>query len=817
MKISYNWLKTLINIDLPAEEVSVLLTDAGLEVEGLEYFESIKGGLKGILVGHVLECSKHPDADKLSLTRVDIGAGEPLSIVCGAPNVAAGQKVLIATVGTTLYPLSGEPLEIKKAKIRGAASEGMICAEDEIGLGASHAGILILPADTKVGLEASNYFKVERDVVFEIGLTPNRSDAASHFGVARDLAAILNAKNNVTTFEARLIGLNELPDATGLNKVDIEIKNTDACKRYTGLVVSGVEVKESPDWLKNRLQAIGLRPINNIVDITNFVLHETGQPLHAFDLDQIKGNKVIIDTAKEGIKFTTLDGVVRPLKSNDLMIYNSSEPMCIAGVFGGEKSGVSAKTSSVFIESAYFDPSFVRKTAKHHGLKTDASFRFERGTDPEMTMNAAIRAVNLIMEIGGGRISMGITDVYPEKLEPVKIAFSYNYCNDLIGKSIDKGIVKNIITSLGIIIENEGNDGLLLEVPKYKTDVIRAADVVEEVMRIYGYNNIETSKQIIYTAFNEEKNFDRIVEERVGGFLTSNGFNETMNLSLTKESNHQKTDDLVKVVNPLSNDLNVLRGDLLFGGLESLAYNINRKQANLKFYEIGKVYHARLNDVQSGAVNPAKDFKYVEDKHLSLLVTGNTFNENYYGLNQNVDLNYLKSIVENLLKVLGITNFTTSESSYNAFDYGLSYELNKNAIVEIGSVNKAHLNKFDIKQNVFYAQFNWSALVKAYKKLKVTFVELPLYPSVRRDLAMLLDKTVKYEQLKTLALNTERKLLKEVNLFDVYEGEKLGNKKSYALSFILQSEDATLTDKQIEKVMEKLIESYKSTFGAELR
>jgi len=807
MKISYNWLKTLINIDLPAEEVSVLLTDAGLEVEALEHFESIKGGLKGVVVGHVLECAKHPDADKLSVTKVDVGAGEPLNIVCGAPNVAAGQKVIVATVGAVLYPSSGESLEIKKAKIRGAVSEGMICAEDEIGLGASHAGIMILPADTKVGLKASELFKLESDVVFEIGLTPNRSDAASHFGVARDLAAILNAKNNVSTYDARLIGLNELPEATNLNKVDIEINNLDACRRYTGLVISGVEVKESPDWLKNRLKAIGLRPINNIVDITNFVLHETGQPLHAFDLEYIKDNKVIIDTAKEGTRFVTLDGIERNLKASDLMISNSSEPMCIAGVFGGAKSGVTEKTNSVFIESAYFEAGYVRRTAKHHGLKTDASFRFERGTDPEMTVNAAIRAANLIMEIAGGRISMGINDVYPDKLEPVKIAFSYNYCNDLIGKSIDKGIVKNIITSLGMIIDHEGNDGLLLEVPKFKTDVTRAADVVEEVMRIYGYNNIETSKQIVYSAFNEDKNFDRIVEERAGGFLTSNGFNETMNLSLTKESHHAKTDDLVKVVNPLSNDLNVMRGDLLFGGLESLAYNINRKQTHLKFYEIGKVYHT----------DDLKEFKYVEDKHLSLLVTGTTFSENHYGLNQNVDLNYLKSVVENLLKALGVNNFASSESSYHAFDYGLSYQLNKNTIVEIGSVNKAHLNMFDIKQPVFYAQFNWSALVKAYKKLKVTFVELPLYPSVRRDLAMLLDKTVKYEQLKALALNTERKLLKEVNLFDVYEGEKLGNKKSYALSFILQSEEATLTDKQIEKVMDKLIESYKSTFGAELR
>jgi phenylalanyl-tRNA synthetase beta chain len=807
MKISYNWLKTLIDVELPPEEVAVLLTDCGLEVESVEHFESVKGGLKGVVVGHVLECAKHPDADKLSLTKVDVGTGSPLSIVCGAPNVAAGQKVLVATVGTTLYPNSGDPLEIKKAKIRGAASEGMICAEDEIGIGTSHAGILILPADTRIGLPAADYFKIERDVVFEIGLTPNRSDAASHFGVARDLAAVLNIKNNVSTNQARLIGLNELPDATNLNKVEIEIKNKEACKRYTGLVVSGIEVKESPDWLKNRLTCIGLRPINNIVDITNFVLHETGQPLHAFDLEQIKGNKVIIDTCKEGTKFVTLDGIERTLKENDLMICNASEPMCIAGVFGGAKSGVTDKTTSVFIESAYFDPGYVRRTAKAHGLKTDASFRFERGTDPEMTINAAIRAANLIMELAGGRISMGITDVYPEKLEPVKIAFSYNYCNDLIGKSIDKTIVKNVITSLGILIETEGADGLLLQVPRYKTDVTRAADVVEEVLRVYGYNNVEVSKSITYTAFNEEKNFDRIVEERVGGYLTNNGFSETMNLSLTKESNHSKTDDLVKVVNPLSNDLNVLRGELIFGGLEALAYNINRRNPNLKFYELGKVYH----------LDNTKEFKYVEDKQLALLITGAAFSENQYGLNQNVDLNFLKAVVENLLKALGITNFTSSESSYHAFEYGLNYQLNKNTIVEFGAVNKAYLSKFDIKQPVFYAQFNWNALVKAYKKLKVTFVELPLYPSVRRDLAMLLDKSVKYEQLKALALNTERKLLKEVNLFDVYEGEKLGGKKSYALSFILQSEEATLTDKQIEKVMEKLIESYKSTFGAELR
>ncbi len=817
MKISYNWLKSLINIDHSPQEISILLTDAGLEVEGIEQYESIKGGLKGVVVGHILSCEKHPDADRLSLTKVDIGAPEPLSIVCGAPNIAVGQKVIVATVGSTLYPTEGDPIEMKKSKIRGAVSEGMICAEDEIGLGKSHAGIMILPQDTPIGIAASDYFKVEQDSVLEIGLTPNRSDAASHYGVARDLAAILNVKNNTTEYNALLIGLKDLPAATNLNTIEIEIKNSDACKRYSGLVISGVEVKESPAWLKNKLQAIGLRPINNIVDITNFVLHEIGQPLHAFDLEQIKGNKIIVDVAKEGAKFVTLDGVERTLKANDLMINNASEPMCIAGVFGGLKSGVSEKTNSVFLESAYFDPGFIRRTSKQHGLKTDASFRFERGTDPEMTVNALLRAANLIMEIAGGNVSMGILDVYPEKLEPNQIAFSYNYCDDLIGKTIDKTVIKNIITSLGIIIESEGNDSLLLQVPRYKTDVTRTADIIEEVMRIYGYNNIEVSKDISYTAFNDGRNIDRILEERLGNFLVANGFNESMSLSLTKESYHSSPENLVHVINPLSNDLNVLRGNMLFGGLEALNYNINRKQNNLKLYEIGKTYHTRPNEPGSDVVDQTKEFKYIETKQLTLFVTGSAFKENQFGLNNEVNLSYLKSVVENLLRTIGVADFASDESDHSYLEYGLRYLSNKNILVEFGSVNKTTLSKLDVKQNVFYAQFNWDALIKAYKKLKIQFKELPLYPSVRRDLAMLLDKTVKYEQLKNLAINTERKLLKEVNLFDVYEGEKLGNKKSYALSFILQSEEATLTDKQVEKVMEKLINSYKETFGAELR
>jgi phenylalanyl-tRNA synthetase beta chain len=807
MKISYNWLKTLISIDKSADEVAQLLTDAGLEVEGMETFESVKGGLQGVVVGEVLSCEKHPDADRLKLTKVNIGTDEPLSIVCGAPNVAEGQKVLVAMVGATLYPLQGEPMLMKKSKIRGSTSEGMICAEDELGIGNSHDGILVLPDSVAVGTKAADYFKIEKDIVFEIGLTPNRSDAASHYGVARDLAAILNHQENTLSHQAQLIGLHELPEASGLNKVNIELKNTDACKRYSGLVLSGLEVKESPDWLKYRLLAIGLRPINNIVDITNYVLHETGQPLHAFDYEKIKGHKIIIDTVEEATDFITLDGVSRKLKASDLMICNASEPMCIAGVFGGAESGVTERTKAVFLESAYFNSAFIRKTAKHHGLKTDASFRFERGTDPEMTNTALTRAANLIIEIAGGNMSMEITDVYPEILEPVKIAFSYQYCNDLIGKQIDKQIVKNILQSLGIRIEKEGSDGLLLEVPRYKTDVTRAADVVEEVMRIYGYNQVEVSKQIIYTAFNEDKNYDHLLEERLGTILTANGFFETMNLSLTKDAYYAESESLVKLVNPLSNDLNVMRGSLLYGGLEAMAYNINRKQQNIRFYEIGKTYQ----------LNNEKEFKYEEHKKLGLWITGKSFNENHYGLNNDADFNFLKGSVELVLKALGINTFSSSDFNKPDYDFGMAYTINSNVMVEFGCVSKQTMMKFDLKQKVYYAEFHWPVIIKHYKRNQVQFQELPLYPSVRRDLALLLDRSVKYEDLKNAAFDAERKLLKDVNLFDVYEGEKLGNKKSYALSFTLQSIESTLTDKQIEKVMEKLMSVYKNDFGAELR
>lgn len=806
MKISYNWLKTLININQSAEEVAELLTSSGLEVESIEAFESIKGGLKGIVIGEVVEKEKHPDADKLSLTKVNVGGPELLSIVCGAPNVAAGQKVLVATIGAKLHPTTGEPFEIKKSKIRGAVSEGMICAEDEIGLGTSHDGILILPADAKVGMPASEFYKLEQDFVFEIGLTPNRADAASHYGVARDLAAILNCKNNNSNAKAEMHQVLELPSATHSNKVEVLIENTEACKRYSGLVISGVKVKESPDWLKNYLNAIGLRPINNIVDITNFVLHDLGQPLHAFDLEKIKGNKIIVKSGLENKKFITLDGNERTLTANDLMICNASEPMCIAGVFGGLESGVSDKTTSIFLEAAYFDPGYVRRTGKHHGLKTDSSFRFERGTDPEMTINALKRAAALIFECAGGSLSMNIVDVYPQKLEPFQVKFSYRNCQNLIGKAIDKATIKHIITSLGITVLTEDNDGLLLSVPQYKTDVTREADVIEEVMRIYGYNNVEESSQIKFSASFADREKATTAENTVANVLANIGFNETMGLSLTKESYYEDTTALVKIVNPLSSDLNVMRNSMLYGGLEALAYNINRKQSDLKFFEFGKTYQ-----------KVEADFKYAETKHLTLLATGRKYPENPYGENNKVDFAYIKACVEATLKKLSIT-FKTTELNNSSFSYGLSIANKNKHLVSFGLVDKNLCKKLDVNQSVFYADFNWDNVLSLVGKTKLEFTEIPKFPSVRRDLALLLDKKVTYKELEELAFNTEHKLLKDVNLFDIYEGDKLeAGKKSYALSFVLQNEEATLNDKQIDGVMQKLIKSYTEKLGASLR
>ncbi|MCD6019959.1 MAG: phenylalanine--tRNA ligase subunit beta [Bacteroidetes bacterium] len=811
MKISYNWLRTLIKTDLTPQQIDEYLTSSGLEVEGIETFESIKGGLQGIVIGEVIEKEKHPDADKLSITKVNVGAADLLTIVCGAQNVAAGQKVLVAMIGATLYPTTGEPFEIKKSKIRGVASEGMICAEDEIGLGTGHEGILVLPDHAKVGTPAAEFFKLEQDSVLEIGLTPNRADAASHYGVARDLAAILNSKNNTDTFKAELHNVLELPKASNINKVEVIIENPRACKRYSGLVISGITVKPSPDWLKNSLLSIGLRPINNIVDITNFVLHDLGQPLHAFDLNKITGNKIIVKTGLAAKTFKTLDGVERTLQAEDLMICNGSEPMCMAGVFGGLESGVSDSTTSVFIEAAYFDPAFIRKTSKQHGLKTDSSFRFERGTDPEMTITALKRAAALIFECAGGVLSMDVVDIYPQRLEPFKVAFSYTNCQSLIGKEIDRSIIKHIILSLGIKIEQEGNDGLLLAVPQYKTDVTREADVIEEVMRIYGYNNVEESTQIKFTANFADREKATAAENTAANLLIGFGFNEMMGLSLTKEAYYTEGTPLVKILNPLSADLNVMRHKMLFGGLETLAYNINRKQADLKLFEFGKTYEKTEADPM------AIGFKYAETKHLILLATGRKYAENPFGENNKVDFSFVKSCIESVLNKLSI-KFKVTDLSDEQFSYGLSYAHKNKQLVSFGLVEKSICKKMDVNVETFYADFNWDNVLSLVGKTKLEFTEIPKFPAVRRDLALLLDKKITYKEIEELAFSAERKLLKTVNLFDIYEGDKLeAGKKSYAVSFMLQDDEATLNDKQIDNVMQKLIKTYSEKLGATLR
>ncbi|HQQ95203.1 MAG TPA: phenylalanine--tRNA ligase subunit beta [Bacteroidia bacterium] len=807
MKISRNWLNTILPNPLEADDTAKILTSTGLEVESLEHVEALKGGLRGVVVGQVMSCEKHPDADRLKVCKVDIGQTDFLNIVCGAPNVENGQKVLVATVGTTLYPFgTDQALLIKQSRIRGVQSEGMICAEDELGLGKGHDGILVLPEDTTTGTQASVYFNLEQDTVFEIGLTPNRSDAASHLGVARDLAAKLNSSGEAGKFNIELQGMQSLPDATGINVVKISLEHPEGCKRYSGLVLSGVKVGESPDWLKRRLSAIGLRPINNIVDVGNFVMFELGQPLHAFDLEAIKGSQVVIRTAREGESLLMLDNVNRKFKPDDLLICNEDGPMCLAGVFGGLHSGVNEHTTSVFLESAYFEPAFVRRSAKRHGLKTDASFRFERGCDPDMCIPALTRAANLIMDICGAHLSMGITDVYPEKLEPHKVAFSYSNCNELIGKEIDRHLIKQIILNLGIEISSEGSDGLLLHVPFYKHDVLREADVVEEVMRIYGYDNVEPSKQITYHIGLEDQNQALYLDEKCAALLESNGFHEMMNLSLSRENFYENGKDLVKLLNPLSQELNVLRRDMLFSGLECIAYNLNRKNQDLKLFEFGKSY--------SLAEKPGT---YQESKHLSLFCSGYLSPENPYHKQEKSDFAYLKACVESVLHKCGIVNWKCEESASEQLTYGLRYAHKNSTLVEFGHVQKMNLRKFDIQQDVYYACFNLDILFKAASLNNIRFQEIPRFPAVRRDLALLLDKKVQYKEVEDLAYQTEKKLLSNVNLFDIYQDEKLGPKKSYALSFTLLDKDATLTDQQIEKVMSRLVTAYKEKLGAELR
>jgi phenylalanyl-tRNA synthetase beta chain len=808
MKISYNWLQQFLQINWEASKTGELLTDLGLEVEGIETKESIKGSLKGVVVGKVLTCIQHPNADRLKITTVDLGDGNPVQIICGAPNVAAGQKVPVATIGTVLYDEKGEGFKIKKGKIRGEESHGMICAEDELGLGKGHDGILVLDEKLKEGTSAAQVFKIETDYVFEIGLTPNRSDAMSHYGVARDLRAGLIQKDTKLEFISPSVSNFHVNERTF--RFDVEIENKELVPRYCGITITDITVKDSPEWIQNRLKAIGITPKNNIVDITNYVLHELGQPLHAFDAQKIKGNKIIVKNLKGGTKFTTLDEVERTLSADDIMICDAdSNPLCIAGVFGGLKSGVTESTTSIFLESAYFNPVSVRKTAKRHALNTDASFRFERGIDINMTEYTLKRAALLIEEYAGGKMASDVSDFYPEKIEDFQVFFSYESAYRLIGQEIPKETIKNILASLEIKISSETEGGLGLTIPSYRTDVQREADIVEEILRVYGYNNIEFSHKL-NTSISFDSNKETKIENVVANQLSSLGFNETMANSLTKAAYTDLSENIneeanVSMLNPLSNDLGVLRQSLLFSGLESVSYNLNRKNNSLKLYEFGKTYHKY-------------DDKYQEDKHLTLFVTGTRTKDSWRRLTSTSDFFYLKGILTSVLARLGIQSLKTTPTKNDVFSEGITLSLGKIKLVDFGVVKGSILKEFGIKQEVLFADFNWENVLKLSSKKNITVSDLSKFPSVKRDLALLIDHKTEFKEVYNLAFQSERKLLKEVDLFDVYEGDKLPEgKKSYAVSFVLQDETKTLEDKQIDKIMLKLQQSFEQNLEAVLR
>ncbi|MDC1168029.1 phenylalanine--tRNA ligase subunit beta [Flavobacteriaceae bacterium] len=808
MKISYNWLKQFLQTDWEVNKTSELLTDLGLEVEGVETIESIKGSLEGVVVGEVLTCIQHPNADRLKLTTVNLGSGDPVQIVCGAPNVAEGQKVPVATIGTMLYDDSGSGFKIKKGKIRGEESHGMICAEDELGLGTSHEGILILDDQLKPGTKAADVFNIEIDKVFEIGLTPNRADAMSHYGVARDFRAGLIQHG--INLELISPSVSDFQVDERRLRIDVEVDKKESAPRYCGISIVDVEVKDSPEWIQNRLKSIGLTPKNNIVDITNYVLHELGQPLHAFDAEKIVGNKVVVKTLKPGTKFTTLDGVERELHSEDIMICDAaSNPLCIAGVFGGIHSGVTEKTTSIFLESAYFNPVSIRKTAKRHALNTDASFRFERGIDINFTKYALKRAAILIKEYSNGKIASDVMDFYPEKMEDFQVFFSYDNAFRLIGQEIDKETIKNILASLEIKISSETEAGLGLTIPSFRVDVQREADIIEEILRVYGYNNIKFSHKLNSSiSFNSNK--DTLVENVVANHLTSLGFNETMANSLTKEeyislSKNLKTEFNVSMLNPLSNDLKVLRQSLLFSGLESISYNLNRKNNSLKLYEFGKTYHKY-------------EHGYQEDKHLTIFISGARTKDTWTSPSQNSDFFYLKGIIISILERIGVSNLKTSPIKSDVFSEGIVFSLGKKKLVEFGVVTKQIRKEFGIKQEVLFADFDWSTILSISGNKKIKVSNLTKFPSVKRDLALLLDEKVTFKELYDLAFQSERNLLKNVDLFDVYQGDKLPEgKKSYAVSFVLQDKNKTLEDRQIDKIMQKLQQSFEKNLEAVLR
>ena len=829
MNISYNWLKRYLALTDSAEQVAQILTSIGLEVGKVEKVQTIKGGLEGLVVGEVITCVNHPNSDHLHITTTRVAPdAEPLQIVCGAPNVAAGQKVIVATVGTVLYD-GDEKFTIKRGKIRGEESLGMICAEDEIGVGTNHDGIMVLPADTPVGMPAKEYFGVEDDTLIEVDITPNRADGASHYGVARDLYAYYQAKS--IDIQLTKPSVEDFRVQSQALPIEVVVENTDACPRYTGVSIKGVTIKESPDWLKKALNTIGIRPINNVVDVTNFVLHEMGQALHSFDADKIKGNKVIVKNATEGQKFVTLDGVERTLSAADLMICNAEEPMCIAGVFGGQDSGISETTTNVFLESAYFDPVSIRKTARRHQLSTDASFRYERGCDPNNTLYVLKRCALLIQEVAGGEIAMEITDQGKTAFEPFPVAFNIDRAHALIGKEIGEETIERILRAMEVEIYSKENNVWQIGVPRYRVDVQRECDVVEDILRIYGYNNVEFPEKLNTSLSYNPKPNPVALQIRISEQLTAQGFNEILNNSLTKVSYYEPLEQLslatcVKIMNPLSQDLGVMRQTLLFGGLESIQRNANRKNADLKFYEFGNCYHYNAQKI---ADRQAKDphwtydplYAYSEEPHLALWLTGNKTAQSWVQKEEKVSFYTLHAYVNNVLRRLGINiaNCTMEALESELCSDGMIIKApNGKPIGFMGIVNSKLLKAFDIDNPVYYADLDWNMLLKLNKQYKPVINDLPKFPEVKRDFALLVDKSVKFADLAKAALAAEKKLLKAVNLFDVYEGKNLeAGKKSYALSFILQDAENTLKDKQIEAIMAKLQKIFEDKFGAKLR
>lgn len=827
MKISYNWLKDYVDTSLSPNELDDLLTFSGLEIEGVDKVETIKGGLEHVVIAQVLTCEPHPNSDHLHITTVDVGSGEPLHIVCGAPNVAAGQKVVCAQIGTKIWTSDTEFYEIKKGKLRGEVSEGMLCAEDELQLGNSHDGIMVLPADAPVGMKASEYFNVKDDYTLEVAITANRSDATSHIGVARDVVAVLNTRQG----QNLKIKWPETDSSLTVNSINsdkaikVTVERNDLCPRYSGVTIRNVKVQESPDWLKDKLRTIGLRPINNIVDITNFILMEVGQPLHAFDADKIEGGKVVVKCLPQDTKFVTLDGVERSLDQHDLMICNENEGMCIAGVFGGEKSGVTMDTTNIFIESAYFNPVSIRKTSKRHGLKTDASFRYERGCDPNITLWAVRRATLLVKQLAGGEICGDIIDIYPEPIERKEVEINFQRVADLIGKAIPVDAIRTALTSLDIEIVNETSEGMLLRIPTCKVDVYRECDVVEEIMRIYGYNNVDFDERLnSCLAYGVKPNPNKL-KNIACDYLSYNGFNEIMNNSLTKSGYYEGNADFpsercVCILNPLSKELNVMRQTLLYGGLECIVYNMNHKIFDQKIYEFGRSYVK--NSIDEGETDSSVTKRYTETQHLSLFMTGAAEPESWHGEKKAVDFFDAKSALVNILRRLRIpmSRLTVVPSSETFIAEGLSYQFkdSKKQLAVVGRIAKETLRRMDCKQEVFYADINWDLLLKAFPTKDVTFCEIPKFPEVRRDLAMVVDNDVTFAQIEQVAYASEKRLLQKVSLFDVYKGKGIADGyKSYAVSFILQDPDKTLNDKQIEAVMSKIQKNLETQLGAKIR